>query len=572
MFWQIPWYLIISAQLMVLSLASLTAGLYLIQKNTSFFLEWNVTCWNSLSLDVTLLMDWMALMFLSTVLFISSMVSFYSNSYMQEDKSKIRFILLVTCFVLSMALLILSPNLVNVLLGWDGLGLVSYCLVIYYQNSKSASAGMITALSNRIGDVCLIISLSLAFYMGSFNFIFWTLQFNNNEMNMIIITLIVIAATTKKSANSFLCLTPRSYSRPDPSPHALVHSSTLVTAGVYLLIRFSPMIQEYNMSSYLLIMSTLTMFMAGLSANFEFDLKKIIALSTLSQLGVMMFSISLGMEMLAFFHLISHALFKALLFLSAGLLIHNMNNTQDIRNLGSITLMFPLTSVVMNMANLSLCGFPFLAGFYSKDLIIEMNLSSNLNLFITSLLLISTSLTAIYSMRLTYFSMLNSFLNMSLNNCQEKDLHMNTPMYLMGVLSIVSGASLMWLTLPVPTVIIMPPVMKISVTLMVLSSLLMGVSLFQKTHINQSLIIWFSSSMWFLPQTSSFILTNPFMKTSKMFLKNQDQGWTEKLTAQGAHELLTLNSSHLQKIQNNSIKIFLILFLALSLPLMLTLI
>jgi NADH-ubiquinone oxidoreductase chain 5 len=157
-----------------------------------------------------------------------------------------------------------------------------------------------------------------------------------------------------------------------PTPvSALVHSSTLVTAGVYLLIRFSSLSRE-SMNWALFVIASLTMFMSGLVAFYEYDLKKIIALSTLSQLGVMIFSISIGLPQLAFFHLVTHALFKALLFLCAGVIIHGNQNSQDIRSYGSLILNFPVIGSCLNLANLSLCGLPFLSGFYSKDIIVEL--------------------------------------------------------------------------------------------------------------------------------------------------------------------------------------------------------
>jgi len=157
-----------------------------------------------------------------------------------------------------------------------------------------------------------------------------------------------------------------------PTPvSALVHSSTLVTAGVYLLIRFSGGL-DLRRRILLMFLSTLTIFMSGLVANFEYDLKKIVALSTLSQLGVIIFSISLGIYDLAFFHLITHALFKAILFLCAGVLIHGVGGSQDVRFTGGLIKSFPLVGVCINLANLSLCGLPFISGFYSKDIIVEM--------------------------------------------------------------------------------------------------------------------------------------------------------------------------------------------------------
>jgi NADH-ubiquinone oxidoreductase chain 5 len=157
-----------------------------------------------------------------------------------------------------------------------------------------------------------------------------------------------------------------------PTPvSALVHSSTLVTAGVYLLIRFSSAF-EGGLCVFLLLFSGLTIFMAGLGANFEYDLKKIIALSTLSQLGLKICVVSVGLAGLALFHLLTHALFKALLFMCAGVIIHTMKDSQDIRFMGNLSFQIPFTSVRLGVSSVALCGIPFLAGFYSRDLILEM--------------------------------------------------------------------------------------------------------------------------------------------------------------------------------------------------------
>jgi NADH-ubiquinone oxidoreductase chain 5 len=165
-----------------------------------------------------------------------------------------------------------------------------------------------------------------------------------------------------------------------PTPvSALVHSSTLVTAGAYLLIRFSPAFNN-QLCTFLLIVSGLTIFMAGLGANFEYDLRKIIALSTLRQLGLIISAVSIGLVSMAFFHLLTHALFKALLFMCAGVIIHTMRDSQDIRFMGNLSIQMPFTSVCLGVSSFALCGMPFLAGFYSRDLILEMVSFSYVNL------------------------------------------------------------------------------------------------------------------------------------------------------------------------------------------------
>lgn len=188
---------------------------------------------------------------------------------------------------------------------------------------------------------------------------------------------VILAGLTKRAQLPFSAWLPAAIAAPTPVS-ALVHSSTLVTAGVYILIRFSELIRELQMT-VLLFVASLTMFMASLGANLEFDLKKIIALSTLSQLGLIMAVLAIGRADLAFFHLVIHALFKALLFICAGSIIHSCGGYQDIRIIGSLVRFMPLRTSLLYLANLAIIGAPFLAGFYSKDLALEVFFSRNLN-------------------------------------------------------------------------------------------------------------------------------------------------------------------------------------------------
>jgi NADH-ubiquinone oxidoreductase chain 5 len=222
-----------------------------------------------------------------------------------------------------------------------------------------------------------------------------------------------------------------------PTPvSSLVHSSTLVTAGVYLLIRFSELL---GVNICLLFLGTLTIFMSGLGANFEIDLKKIIALSTLSQLGVIIVTLSLGLKELVFFHLISHALFKSLLFLCAGSYIHSNFDIQDIRSIGGLGLALPLTRIYFIGCSLSLCGFPFLAGFYSKDIILESYFIIDINLIIYFLIFLSTIFTITYSIRLGYYLIagnygIDSFIHM------EGDKFILVPIRVLFINSIFIGS------------------------------------------------------------------------------------------------------------------------------------
>nr|NP_976159.1 NADH dehydrogenase subunit 5 [Gomphiocephalus hodgsoni]AAO43665.1 NADH dehydrogenase subunit 5 [Gomphiocephalus hodgsoni] len=523
--------LIYSMLMLVMSIFLLPMGVLFMLNDTIVFLEWDLLNLMSVSIMLTFLLDWMSLMFMGTVLLISSMVSFYSYSYMEGDINISRFIILVFLFVVSMILLILSPNMVSILLGWDGLGLVSYCLVIYYQNMKSASAGMLTVLSNRLGDVAILLCISWMFNYGGWNFYYLQYMYSEVEL-MTILLLVVVAALTKSAQIPFSAWLPAAMAAPTPVS-SLVHSSTLVTAGVYLLIRFNELL---GINFYLLLISVLTLFMSGAGANLEMDLKKIIALSTLSQLGVMMMTLSIGLYELAFFHLISHALFKSLLFLCAGLYIHSNYDTQDIRMLGGFSIMFPTTSLFFIGCSMSLCGFPFLAGFYSKDLILESFFMMNMNMLVYSLVFLGTMFTITYSARLVYY-LFSSGSGISTLVHKESDLNMIIPMGVLFICSIMAGSLFNWVYLPSLSVVL-PYLIKWSILFMGLVFLYFAWSKAGEYYFNTVLsfvnmsYIWFIGSMWFLPMLSAHFLA-PSLKSGLIYFKYMDNGWLEEMGGQG---------------------------------------
>nr|YP_009918994.1 NADH dehydrogenase subunit 5 [Orthonevra geniculata]QMP96574.1 NADH dehydrogenase subunit 5 [Orthonevra geniculata] len=552
--------------LMSISISLLLLSMYFIMNELVYFLEWEVVSLNSMSIVMTFLFDWMSLIFMSFVLFISSLVIYYSKEYMSEDMNINRFILLVLLFVMSMMLLIISPNLVSILLGWDGLGLVSYCLVIYFNNVKSYNAGMLTALLNRIGDVMLLMAIAWMLNYGSWNYIFY-LEFMMNDFEMKIIgVLIVVAAMTKSAQIPFSSWLPAAMAAPTPVS-ALVHSSTLVTAGVYLLIRFNILLNNSFIGQLLLLLSGLTMFMSGLGANFEFDLKKIIALSTLSQLGLMMMILSMGYYKLAFFHLLTHALFKALLFMCAGAIIHNMNNSQDLRLMGGLSLYMPLTSSCFNVANLALCGMPFLAGFYSKDLILEIVSLSMVNLFIYFLFFFSTGLTVCYSLRLVYYSMTGDLNCSSLNVLNDESWIMLKGMMGLMIMSIIGGSMLSWLIFMTPYSICLPFYLKFMTLFVCIVGGLFGylisnISLFFiNKSMNNYFISMFVGSMWFMPYISTYGVIKYPLKIGMNMIKNFDQGWSEFLGSQNLYSQLVNNSKFIYMMQNNNLKIYLLVFI-----------
>nr|ARH54215.1 NADH dehydrogenase subunit 5 [Crepidodera pluta] len=535
-------------------------SIYLLILDLSYIVEYVFLTLNSMNFTYILLLDWMSLLFMSFVLFISSMVIFYSEDYMSGDLNKNRFILLVVMFVMSMMFMIISPNLVSILLGWDGLGLVSYCLVIYYQNIKSFNAGMLTALSNRIGDVALLMAIAWMMNYGSWNFLFY-LELMKYDYSMELISyMIMLAAMTKSAQIPFSSWLPAAMAAPTPVS-SLVHSSTLVTAGVYLLIRFNLAFSDILLN-FLLFIALMTMFMSGMGANFEYDLKKIIALSTLSQLGLMMSILAMGSYKLAFFHLLIHALFKALLFMCAGNIIHSLGNCQDIRYMGGLVKQLPLTCSYLNICNWALCGLPFMSGFYSKDLVVEFMSMNFINIFVYMIFYISIGLTVSYSFRLSFYILSGEFNFYSLNLINEENGRMLQGMSGLILFVIMSGSMFSWMLFSTPFFIILPFIMKIFTLLMIMVGSWLGysVAMFKISYnlLSQNFISLFLGSMWNMPILSTLGVNYYFIKMGGSYLKILDQGWLEYYGGQNL-AFCCKKMTFIQFLSLNNFKIYLLM-------------
>jgi NADH-ubiquinone oxidoreductase chain 5 len=480
---------------------------------------------------------------------------------MGGDEGKTRFAWLVLLFVASIIFLIISPNLIRLLIGWDGLGLVSYCLVIYYQNIRSFNAGIITVLSNRIGDVALLLAIAWMVCWGGWNFLLAT-ELGYCENLTWIVSFCLLAAMTKRAQIPFSAWLPAAIAAPTPVS-ALVHSSTLVTAGVYLLIRFSPLIESYSVifSGVLLLISVLTIFMSGLGANFEYDLKKIIALSTLSQLGLIIIILRLGYTKLAFFHLLSHAIFKALLFLCAGAIIHSCSEWQDIRIIGGLVGYMPVIAGCINVANLALCGFPFLAGFYSKDLVIEKMIGGEINMMIIWLALVSVGLTVCYSIRLGYYTMWHGWRLGGVSRLEDGGKFIVPGIMNLTFIAVVVGRRLSWLMFVEPELIILPVGVKLRTIFIVMGGAWLG--LVVNWGVNYRGKIEFLGRMWYLPILRSQHLPKGNLILGHYIMKVGDIGWREKIGGQGLYNSILLRGDILQRVQDNSLKIYLFRFLLL---------
>nr|QRG31129.1 NADH deshydrogenase subunit 5 [Chrysochares punctatus] len=550
---------------LIFSLILFILSMYMFMYDFSVIFEYVILHFNSSSIFMTILLDWMSLIFMSFVMLISSMVIFYSEEYMKEDMNMSRFIFLVVMFVASMMLMILSPNLISILLGWDGLGLVSYCLVIYYQNSKSFNAGMLTLLSNRVGDVALLMSIAWMLNYGSWNFYFFVDVMKNDFEMKLISFLVILASLTKSAQIPFSSWLPAAMAAPTPVS-SLVHSSTLVTAGVYLLIRFNFAFNSY-MFYILLFISSMTMFMSGLGANFEFDLKKIIALSTLSQLGLMMSILCLGQYELAFFHLLTHALFKALIFMCSGSIIHNFNSIQDIRYFGGLINLMPLTTTFFMICNFSLCGLPFFSGFYSKDLIVEFMSMSYLNIYIYIVFYLSVGLTVSYSFRLAYYLIIGDFNYLSLNSLSEKKSYMLKGMEGLILLVVFMGSILSWMFFNKPIYICLPSIFKLMTLFLIVLGVIVG-SFFFKISFSYKLgsessikVMDFMSFMWNMPYISTSLIIKLPLMSGGFYYKLMDQGWFEFYGNLGLSKLIKFLINIFQRFSLNHLKVHFMMIL-----------
>lgn len=397
-------------------------------------------------LEFPLFLDLYSRLFLLTVGLISSAVYTFSIRYIINERFFRRFHLILLSFVISMSLLILSPNLVSLLIGWDGLGLTSYLLVIYFQRSKSFNAGMLTALTNRLGDGLLLAAIGIAAAYGSWNLILW----HTLELHWwgLFAFRVVVGGCTKRAQIPFSAWLPAAMAAPTPVS-SLVHSSTLVTAGVYLIFRYSSLLHDTLVWGLVLRLGTATIVIAGIAAIVEIDIKKVVALSTLRQLGVIIVSLGCQLYVVAFFHLICHAFFKALLFLTIGNIIHISNDYQDIRKTGILHHYAPLTLAFRLRANLSLCGLPFRAGFYSKDLCIELAASSCQAWFFLSIFYVATALTAAYTVRLIWVTQCIRTSHVLLLRV-ERDKAINLSILILFPAAVRAGSWALWVMFFVP--------------------------------------------------------------------------------------------------------------------------
>jgi len=469
---------------------------------------------SSVDFRLLIIVDKIRLRFGFVVTLISSCVFFFASSYIKEDLFYNRFIIILLSFVISINLLIYSGSIFFVLIGWDGLGITSFALIIYYQNKESLGAGFLTIIINRIGDVLIVTSIFLLLILGQINIYPITVNIK------LLVLLLSIAALTKRAQYPLRPWLPAAIAAPTPV-RALVHSSTLVTAGIYLIIRL-----RYNISiSYeniilLCFCGRITCLLGGIAAIVEMDLKKIIALSTLSQLGVIIFRLGINLPIIALFHLYTHAIFKALLFLVAGVVLIISFGVQDIRLLGGVLYISPILVVFQNIRRLCLIGAPFLRAFYSKHVILELILISNLNIISIIIIVVATICTAVYVFRrlkiLCWGKVVIPIVSVVVS------VKSYIPLFILGTMGVVSG-KLFWLLNRSNIInIYLPSFYSGILNIFVVLGVLIGVLI--KIKLN----LYWLSSLFFLTPTWNIKVKSYSVVSYN--IKNLDYGWFELIT------------------------------------------
>ena len=446
----------------------------------------------------------------------------FSQSYIAEEKYFSRFHWLVFLFVARILTLIYSPNIISIILGWDGLGVTSFLLVAYFNSRKSFNASMLTALSNRVGDCLILITMAIIYSIISTNF-FISASSITGYTGWGIMALICLAACTKRAQIPFSAWLPAAMAAPTPVS-SLVHSSTLVTAGVYLIIRFNYMLMA-PINKYIFLIGCFTITIASLSAFFERDIKKIIALSTLRQLGLIITAIGLNLASLAFFHLLTHAYFKAIIFITVGNLIHLNSSLQDFR-LTSVnsSILGPTLSFII-VANLRLIGVPYMGGFYSKDLILDHCLILSLPSWELLVMLISVRLTAIYSFRFLILTLWRSLKFSSLAWANDNDTVVVKRISILWPLAIVGGRFLSWSIFPSPAFGVLPSLCKLLVLVLIITGIFIRIGVFNRAILSTNkLNCWGFGNLWSLPYISTFVLN--FVSPSRLYMYKQiDNSW-----------------------------------------------
>nr|QZK22413.1 NADH dehydrogenase subunit 5 [Tonatia bidens] len=556
-------------------LSMIPTTMFISSNQEAMISSWHWITLHTLKLSLSLKLDFFSMLFMPVALFVTWSILEFSTWYMHSDPNIDRFFKYLLMFLITMLILVTANNLFQLFIGWEGVGIMSFLLIGWWYGRADANTAALQAiLYNRIGDIGFI--LSMAWFLTNHNT--WELQqilLLNQLTPSLPLAGLLLAAVGKSAQFGLHPWLPSAMEGPTPVS-ALLHSSTMVVAGIFLLIRFHPLLENNpSIQTTALCLGAITTLFTAMCALTQNDIKKIIAFSTSSQLGLMMVTIGINQPYLAFLHICTHAFFKAMLFMCSGSIIHSLNDEQDIRKMGGLFKIMPFTTMAMTVGNLALTGIPFLTGFYSKDLIIEAINTSYTNAWALFMTLIATTLTAVYSTRIIFFTLLNQPRFPTLTPINE-----NNPSLLNAIKRLLIGSIFagFLISMNIPPTTIPPMTMPSYIKLTALTITLIGFILALELNLatsnlkftHPSSLFKFSNSLGYFPTIMHRLLPMVNLKLSqKSASLLLDLAWLEILLPKSI-SLLQLKTSNLVSTQKGLIKLYFLSFLV-TLPLALTL-
>nr|WAB69901.1 NADH dehydrogenase subunit 5 [Osteocephalus leprieurii]WAB70122.1 NADH dehydrogenase subunit 5 [Osteocephalus leprieurii]WAB70135.1 NADH dehydrogenase subunit 5 [Osteocephalus leprieurii] len=545
----------------IISLAPII--LFINESTQSMTISWKWFNILSTPFNISIQLDHYSIIFIPIALTVSWSIIEYSLWYMHNDIKIQLFFKYLLIFLLAMMLLVSAGNLLMLFIGWEGVGIMSYLLIgWYFTRSNAGAAALQAVLYNRIGDIGFLFAM------------FWLIfSYDSIDLNFIfaldnstpLILAFIIAAASKSAQFGLHPWLASAMEGPTPVS-ALLHSSTMVVAGVFLLIRIHPMIKDNPTAlTTCLCLGAISTAFAATCALTQNDIKKIIAYSTSSQLGLMVVAIGLNMPHLAFFHICTHAFFKAMLFLCSGSIIHNLNDEQDIRKMGGLQKTLPVTTACVSIGSLALMGTPYLAGFFSKDAIIEAINTSHTNAWALALTIIATSFTAVYSLRVIYFASMQYPRSSTIIYMNENNPTIINPIKRLALGSIVAGLIINQMIMPTsPMTLTMPTYIKITALAVSIMGFLIALDLasFSWTKTPSSFNLSKQINTAFYPTTAHRLIPSSLLNFGLRISSHLiDTLWLEKMGPKGLAELQLPPITKNQEVQQGLIKTYLSIFI-----------